>query len=58
MNQSNEKWRYDRIRRLYTEGYGLRWILANSPASSVQDINRAIQLPFGVEGPNIKLTSH
>jgi hypothetical protein len=58
MDQSNVKWRYDRVRRLYAEGYGLKWIRTHSPASTDSEIARAIQLPYDVQGPvfPLKLT--
>ena len=51
LNQSNEKWRADRIRRLYTEGYGLPWIVRHSPSSTLAEIARYTALPYGVQGP-------
>ncbi len=51
LDQSNIKWRHDRIRRLYVEGYGLAWIRNNSPYSTLAEINRAIQLPYRMQGP-------
>lgn len=51
MNQSNEKWRAQRIRRLYIEGYGLPWIVRHSPASTLQEIARYTALPYGILGP-------
>lgn len=50
-DQSNQKWRYDRIRRLYIEGYGIPWIRRHSPSSSDTFIARAIQLPYMAHGP-------
>lgn len=51
MNQSNEKWRADRIRRLYVEGYGLPWIVRHSPSTALEEIARYTQLPYGMQGP-------
>ena len=51
LNQSNEKWRADRIRRLYIEGYGLPWIIRHSPSTTLAEIARYTALPYGVHGP-------
>jgi hypothetical protein len=51
MDQSNAKWRADRIRRLYIEGYGLPWIVRHSQSCTIDEIARYTALPYGVQGP-------
>jgi len=55
LDQSNELWRFNRIRFLYTEGYGITWIRQNSPGSTDSDIARALQLPGRYVGPVLPL---
>lgn len=44
------RYTYNMARRLYVEGYGIKWAMLHSGLTLYQ-LERAIQLPYGEQGP-------